>query len=37
MVVHTFNPNIREVKAGSFCDFLASLIYIVSFKLDRAT
>ena len=37
MVVHTFNPGIREAEAGGFLEFEASLFFKVISRTARAT
>lgn len=37
MIVHNFNPGILEAETGKSFEFEASLIYIGSSKLARAT
>jgi hypothetical protein len=37
MVVHAFRPRTWEGWGGNLCEFEASLVYIISFRLSRAT
>lgn len=37
MVVHNFNPNIKEGKASSFCEFKVRLVYRRSSRQHRET
>lgn len=35
MVVYTFNTSVKEAKTGEFCEFKATLIYMVSLGQPR--
>ena len=39
VVAHAFNPSTQEVEAGefNFCEFNASLVYLVSSRAAEAT
>lgn len=37
MVVHAFNPSTGEARSGGLCELKASLVYITSSRLARAT
>jgi hypothetical protein len=37
IVVHAFNSSTQEAESGRLCEFEASLVYIVSLGISRAT